>query len=100
MGREAGFRYPVAVTAAVWAVVNEYENNKFMGQSWQGRLWDVFAILKWKIRSAPEGADTIDFEPLFIRGTSTRPRGVDMWCKIGPGDTSDLVFTIILKSED
>ena len=40
--REAGIKYPTALTARVWAeVVNPNEQRKDWGQDLKGRLWDV-----------------------------------------------------------
>src|SRR5512142_1811169 len=48
LAKEAGFRFPVAVTAGVWAecvaVPDDVE-----GQDETGRLWDVLTMLRFAI---------------------------------------------------
>jgi hypothetical protein len=56
--REAGIRFPVAVTAAVWA---EYVAvpDAVEAQDEAGRLWDVLWMTRCAITRAPAGADTV-----------------------------------------
>lgn len=56
MARDAGFRYPVALTAAAWAdCVAWPERLRGAGQSESGRLWDVLWMTKVAIKGAEGG---------------------------------------------
>jgi hypothetical protein len=64
--REAGFRYPVAVTRALWeryivpsAALQE------QGQSASGRLWDVLNVLYFAIRRSTDAHDRLSFTVSF-----------------------------------
>jgi len=51
MAREAGFKWPVAVTRSVWdEVVTPAPHDAQRGQSEKGRLWDVL----WMARLAAQ----------------------------------------------
>lgn len=66
MAREAGFRFPVAVTRAVW---DEYITpdpiSSGWGQSEEGRLWDVLTVLRYTIKAARPGITEIRFRVIF-----------------------------------
>ena len=72
--REAGFRHPVAVTQAVWRILEPSEVLAKEGQSAAGRAWDMLAILRMKIRSAGS-TDAVQLAPLFVleSGRSSKP---------------------------
>jgi hypothetical protein len=50
LAAEAGFRYPVAVTAAVWQILEPSADLARLGQSATGRAWDVLQVLRAAIR--------------------------------------------------
>jgi hypothetical protein len=54
--REAGFKYPVALTAAVWAKCVAVPPG-VLCQDEAGRLWDVLWVLRWTIASGNAGAE-------------------------------------------
>jgi hypothetical protein len=98
LAREAGFKFPLAITAGVMSVLNNLE---VPGQDFEGRAWDMLTILKLEIRRA-EG-DTVYFAPLFASKAGngrivTRP--VKMYAKCGPGDDLSPVITVMLEGED
>jgi hypothetical protein len=98
--REAGFRYPVALTHAVWdryvAVPEEAE-----GQDEDGRLWDILWMLKHAIASRSEAnrGSVREFQ-LLVRNDNRRARIVTLKSVCGPGDDGEPVLTIMLPSED
>ena len=49
MAREAGFKFPTALTRAVW---NEYVSvpDDVSCQDEKGRLWDILCMLRFRIR--------------------------------------------------
>lgn len=97
MACEAGFRYPVALTQAVWgdcvAVSKEDE-----GQDEEGRLWDILNVLRYRIRSA-SGEQIVFFEALIAKG-GKRPRQVELKAHCGPGDNLEPVITVMVPYED
>lgn len=98
IAREAGFRMPVAVTAAVWAILEPTPDLAAEGQDLQGRAWDMLTILRFAIRTAT--GDRVEFAPLVVRKPGTPPEPVSMWALCGPGDEGEPVITVMLVGED
>jgi hypothetical protein len=89
---EAGFRFPVATTAALIVAV-EAIPQQYSHEDIEGRLWDVFWMASLAARRAKPGCSRIAFEViLHIEGT--RRQYQTLILHIGPGDTSDPVITI------
>jgi hypothetical protein len=94
--REAGFKFPTAVTSGVWAgVIEPAEQDRELGQSEQGRLWDILQVLRATGRNAGERHE---FKVIVAKGV--RRELVDLVAVVGPGDTPEPVITIMLPSED
>src|SRR5579871_6822931 len=51
IAEEAGFKLPVAHTAALWARLEPSDRDQQLGQSIQGRLWDVLFVLRFMVVS-------------------------------------------------
>ena len=60
LAKEAGFRFPVAVTAGVWAECVTVPEG-VTGQDETGRLWDVLNLLRFAIAKQHKGAERVDF---------------------------------------
>jgi len=99
MAKEAGFRYPVAVTRAVY---DEYVNPKPMPKTndERGRLWDLLTILRIKCRT--EASPCMEFSVLFkvMDGAVARLRKVALKAIIDGGDDGEPVITVLLPDED
>jgi hypothetical protein len=96
--REAGFRFPIAMTAAAFSeAVAPIDGELPPGQDLKGRLWDVLMLLKAAIR-AYDNTDRIHFTVSVFDGTKTNP--VQLWALCGPGDDLEPVITLMLESED
>lgn len=96
--REAGIKYPVAVTQAVWAEVVEPDDKaKAHGESIAGRLWDVLWMLRVAIK-AGMSRDTVRYYLIVTKGGRQHRQELRAVC--GPGDTADPVITIMLPNED
>lgn len=97
MAREAGIRYPVAVTRALWQK-HVIPPAKLAGcQDTKGRLWDML----WLFRlAARRGGREIRFVVLFAEKAGRPPfrRTVKAIC--GPGDDARPVITLMLPDED
>jgi hypothetical protein len=98
VAREAGIRYPVALTRAVWAHCVAVPEGVAC-QSEGGRLWDVV----WMLRCAAARAagSRIDFA-LHVRNTNRRgtPPLVRLYALCGPGDDAEPVITVMMPDED
>ena len=100
LAKEAGFRFPVAVTAGVWAACVAVPHG-VDGQDETGRLWDVLNMLRFTIASEKKDAERIDFA-LHVRNDNREgdPPLVPLYALCGPGDNAEPVITVMLPSED
>lgn len=98
---EAGFRVPVALTAAAWGDVVEWNTDNRAHQDERGRLWDVLTMARFYAQR-DRAADRVPFRVLRVPNTpqATRPRYADLVLHIGPGDHGEPVLTIMLPGED
>jgi len=95
---EAGFRYPVALTAAVYGPYVEVPDG-VSGQDSQGRLWDVLWMLLNAIRRGGD-TDRVPFE-VYVRNSDCQsPELVRLVGRCGPGDDLEPVITVMLPGED
>lgn len=97
VAREAGFRFPVAVTAAVWGAYIAVPAN-VPGQDEAGRLWDILWMLKYSIRNSAGGSE-IQFIVL-VRNDEREPQPVTLKSVCGAGDNGEPVITVMLTDED
>jgi hypothetical protein len=99
MAREAGFRWPVALTCAAW----ERRVAVPPGVAYQdevGRLWDVLTMLCFAIR--PSG-DTHEVRfGIHVRNNNLdrTPPQIRLKAVSGPGDDGAPCITVILLNED
>ncbi len=98
LAREAGFKVPVAVTAAVWADCVAWPAG-VAGQDETGRLWDVLYLAGWKARGHPE-EQAVTFGILRVPPGGTEPTGVSLQLHVGPGDQGEPVITLMHLVED
>lgn len=101
--REAGFRLPVAMTAAAWVHCVAWSEADSLRQTYQdesGRLWDVVWMAAIAARKAQ--GERVPFQLYRVQrgGSSTRPRLTTLHLHIGPGDAGEPVITILLPNED
>lgn len=100
--REAGFRIPVAVTAAAWAACVEWPETEPAIQNESGRLWDLVFTAAMAARQAARRGDggRITFALLVVPRGAQVPRPTDLALHIGPGDQGEPVITIMEPGED
>jgi hypothetical protein len=98
--REAGIRYPVALTRAVWARCVAVPPG-VMCQDEAGRLWDVVWLLRVAIRGSRAGASGVCYA-VHVRNDNHdgTPPLVRLKALRGPGDQGELVVTVMLPGED
>ena len=90
---EAGIKYPVALTAAVFGKCVALPRGYRGVQDERGRLWDVVSMFRFAVRRST-GGDTLLYR-LKVSG-----RLVTLKAVVGPGDTPEPVITIMLPEED
>ena len=95
---EAGFRVPVAFTAAAFAACVETPPG-VTGQDEAGRLWDVLTLLRHAARGRAGDESTVLFDVLVVNaGASPRPVRLKAVC--GPADDRTPCVTVMLPGED
>ncbi len=92
--REAGFRVPVAVTAALWADIEAIPPSKQGLQDVAGRLWDVLWLAR--LAAQRDGSETVYRLTMHVGRTSRYL--VKMVCC--PGDAGEPVITLMRPDED
>ncbi len=102
--REAGFQYPVAVTASVWHQYIEWTNEdskKQTVQDTEGRLWDILCMLRFAYRSKKD-TDCIFYKLNVVPrdGKTQKAKLITLKALIGGGDNCEPVITIMLPDED
>jgi len=98
--REAGIDYPVAFTRAAHAsCVALTKTAEQMGNSVDGRLWDVLTMYRVTVhRQRPRGSEFC-FEVLCVVD-EPEAELVRLKAVAGPGDDGEQVITIMLSGED
>lgn len=98
--KECGFKWPVALTAAVWATCVTVPPGVVL-QDEQGRLWDVLVMLRHAIRSPRSDGQEVRFAAHVRNDNRDRvPPLVRLKALCGPGDQGEPVLTILLPDED
>ncbi len=94
--REAGFKFPVAVTRTVWDGYVVPDSRAQYYQDEMGRLWDILNVLRWYVR---RGGSEIHFPVKMIMKARQR-RNIVFKALCGPGDDAEPVITIMMPDED
>jgi len=105
MAREAGFKWPVALTADAWAecvVWADDDSRQQVHQDQSGRLWDVLYMASHAIRTSKDSGDRILFQLYRVPrdGQSMEAELITLRLIVGPGDSGEPVITILLPHED
>lgn len=96
LAAEAGFRWPVAVTRAIYdRLLQPSKVVKDEGQSFTGRAWDMLTVMRLEARRAGAGRE-VRFAPLFITQPGQPPEAVPLKAVSGPGDDGEPVITVML----
>jgi hypothetical protein len=100
VAREAGLRYPVALTRAAWERCVAVPPG-VVGQDEASRLWDLCWMLAGGVRRSPARADQVRFA-LHVRSDNRdgTPPLVHLKAVCGPGDQGEPVITVMLPEED
>ena len=110
MAEEIGFRFPVALTSAVWTdcvAWTDSDNQKKPFQDQSGRLYDVLFMAAFAIQTSERSSDRLLYGELLYElyrvprdGFSTEAKPVTLKLIIGPGDHGEPVVTILQPHED
>jgi hypothetical protein len=97
--RDAGFRWPVALTCAAWERCVAVPPGVAC-QDEAGRLWDVLFMLRCAV-ARQDGGRVVPFA-LHVRNDNREgtPRLVRLKAVSGPGDDGEPVITVMLPTED
>ena len=103
--KEAGFEWPVAMTAGAWADCVAWSDTDSQAQVYQdqsGRLWDVIFMAFQAISLSRETGDRLLFRLYRVPrdGRSTDAELTTVKLIVGPGDSGESVITIVLPNED
>lgn len=97
--KEAGIRFPTAVTSAVWGSYVAVPP-AVPWQDEKGRLWDVLWMMRVGIQRAGRPAiDTLVYQ-LLVQNDEGPAKEVTLKAVCGPGDKGEPVLTIMLPDED
>ena len=102
--KEAGIKYPVALTHAVYEDCVEWSdsdsNRKKTYQDKAGRLWDVVSMLRFAIANCK--GDTVFYRLYRVprSGRGKLPRQVTLKAVVNGGDDGQPVITIMQQNED
>jgi len=98
--KEAGFKYPVALTAAAWVKCVAVPSDVHC-QDEAGRLWDVLTMLRCAVRGQRGATCEVRFG-VHVRNDnrSGTPPLVRLKALCGPGDRGEPVLTVMLPDED
>jgi hypothetical protein len=96
--REAGIRWPVALTRAVWECCVAVPPG-LACQDEAGRLWDVVFLLR--LAAGRSSGPEVRFG-VHVRGDNRKGTPPLVWLKAvcGPGDEGEPVVTIMLPADD
>lgn len=103
LAKEAGFRFPVALTRAAWGDCVEWSEADSKRQTYQneaGRLWDVLWMASVAARRNSGSELRFQLYRVPRGGRGVRPRLVTLVMLCGPGDEGEPVITIMLPGED
>jgi hypothetical protein len=99
VAREAGFCYPVALTAAAWAKCVAVPPGVAC-QDEAGRLWDVLFLLACAVRRGGSGSEVRFAVHVRNDNRDRTPPLVRLKALCGPGDRGEPVVTVMMPDED
>ncbi len=98
VAKEAGIRYPTALTQTVWGKYVEVPP-EVEAQDEAGRLWDILWMMKWAIATSRDDGDALKFQ-LHVRNNNKRAELVTLKAICGPDDDANPCITVLLPDED
>ena len=100
LAKEAGFKIPVALTAAAWQTCVSIPEGVTC-QDEVGRLWDVLNVLLFSIRAGRNKPNPSEVRfTVSVRNSNDGNEDVQLKSLCTPGDDAEPVVTIMLPNED
>lgn len=96
--KSLGITLPVAITAALWGVVEPDSMAEEAGETAASRLGDVLQMLIVGIRGMTHDDGILFYDVLLT--SHGNPRVVTVKGVCGPGDSEEPVITLMLPDED
>lgn len=97
MAKEAGFRYPVALTRVAYDLCVKVPIG-VIGQDEKGRLWDVLFLCAYKARFSKDTSKFIF--PIYVRNNNVVAKAVTLKAVCGANDDASPCLTVMLETED
>lgn len=88
------FKYPIAITSAVYGIVERAVENERFCNDYNGILWDIV----WMAAHGQISGSESRFSVIITGAGPNRYHSFKMVC--GPGDNGDTVLTVMLPNED
>jgi len=98
MAGQAGFRYPVALTAALWSDIHAISEEYVGFEDVPGRLWDVLFTARMAAQQSTERDSSTFLYSLVLHTGGNEEYTVKLVC--GPGDNLEPVVTLMQPDED
>jgi len=98
MAGQAGFRYPVALTAALWSDIHAISEEYVGFEDVPGRLWDVLFTARMAAQQSTERDSSSFMYSLVLHTGGNEEYTVKLVC--GPGDNLEPVITLMQPNED
>ena len=93
---QSGYRYPIACTAAVFAIIDRACKNKKFHNDYSGVVWDIL----WMSRTSPlKKWDSGRLFQVIINGAGKKTI-YNLKLEVSGGDDGEPVLTIMLPNED
>ena len=96
MAKEAGFKWPFAMTAEVWTLIENIPE-KYQHEDVQGRLWDVLMVALMNVRAKKGQSQDLFFDLILHQRDTSHLR---LKLMAGPGDSGEPVLTLMLPDQD
>lgn len=103
--KEAGIKWPVAVTVSVWSDYVQWSDEDSKRQTYQdesGRLSDLLWMLRLDMQKASSNSDRVNFSFYCIprEGRKTKPILVTLKAIVSAGDNFEPVITVMMQNEN
>jgi hypothetical protein len=99
MAKEAGFKYPVAITQTAYVKYVEVPEG-MTGQDEQGRLWDILNMLRFAAAQSNGESEILFKLYVLVKSGDRKPKLVTLKSVCGPNDDASPCLTVMLPDED
>jgi len=97
--KEAGIKIPTAITRNLWdKAIETNEKEKSLGQSIDGRLWDVLWMMKIAMKLNQQPTDQLSYKVSVQKENETHVE-YDIIAHVGPGDNAEPVMTLMCPED-